>query len=472
VTEVLTYQSALRQSEARKDAILRSALDGIIIMDHEGRFVELNPAAETMFGYPRAVALRRPVAELIIPERLRERHRRGLARYLATGEGAVLHRQVEMPALRADGTEFPVELSIVPIPGSDPPMFTGFLRDVTERRLAATRLQESMERFRSLVDVSAQIVWTADADGMVIDESASWRTFTGQTHDERKGAGWLDALHPDDRARTREAWRDAVARRSDIEIEYRLHHVSGEWRWATVRATPIFAEDGALKGYVGMNIDITERKQAEERQRLLANELAHRGKNLLAVVQSIAARSLSGGRSLAEAKDVLLHRLQALARGQSMLVSGGVEGASVAEIVRLELEVFSQRVTIDGPEVLLTPKTAETFALVVHELGTNAVKHGALSVPDGRVTVNWSVVGHGSAQRFRFQWQERGGPPAVQPSGRGFGSILLEQAAAHAFHAEPRLRFTPGGLHYDFDAPLAAISADTSGHEAGRPAAS
>jgi two-component sensor histidine kinase len=108
----------------------------------------------------------------------------------------------------------------------------------------------------------------------------------------------------------------------------------------------------------------------------------------------------------------------------------------------------------------------------VHELGTNAIKHGSLSVPDGRVAINWSVVGDGSGQRFRFQWQEHGGPPAVQPSGRGFGSILLEQAAAHAFHAEPRLRFTPGGLYYDFDAPLAAISAGAPGHEAARPAAS
>jgi PAS domain S-box-containing protein len=384
----------------------------------------------------------------------------------------VLHRQVELPALRADGTEFPAELSIVPIPGSDPPMFTGFLRDVTDRRLAETRLREGVERFRSLVEVSAQIVWTTDADGMAIDDSPSWRAFTGQTYDEWKGAGWLDALHPDDRARTMEAWRDAVARRSGIEIDYRLHHVSGEWRWATVRATPIFAEDGVLKGYVGMNTDITERKQAEERQHLLANELAHRGKNLLAVVQSIAARSLSGTRSLADAKDVLLHRLQALARGQSMLVSGGFEGASVAEIVRLELEVFSQRVTINGPEVLLTPRAAETFALVVHELGTNAVKHGALSVPKGRATVKWSVEGDGSEQRFRFQWQEFDGPAVVQPSGRGFGSILLEKAAAQAFQTQPRLRFAPDGLDYEFDAPLSVISAGASGHQAGRDAAS
>jgi PAS domain S-box-containing protein len=467
VTEVLVFQSQLRQSEARKDAILRSALDAIIIMDHEGRFVDVNPAAERMFGHSRTAALGRPVADLIIPPRLREQHHRGLAHYLATGEGTMLHRQVELPALRANGTEFPVEVSIVPVPGSNPPLFTGFLRDVSDRRLAESRLRESAERFRSLVEVSAQIVWMADPDGAMTDDSPSWRAFTGQTYDEWKGFGWLDAIHPDDRARVAEAWRDTVARKADIEIDYRLHHVSGEWRWTTVRATQIFTEDGAFKGYVGMNTDITERKQAEERQRLLANELAHRGKNLLAVVQAIAARSLTGTRSLGEARDALLHRLQALARGQSVLVSGGVDGASVGEIVRLELEIFSERVKIEGPEVLLTPKAAETFSLVVHELGTNAAKHGALSVPDGRVAVKWAVEGNNSEEKFRFQWREHDGPAVAQPSRRGFGSILLEQAAAQAFQTQPSLRFTPDGLRYDFDGPLSAIIARAPDDEDG-----
>ncbi|HKB37115.1 MAG TPA: PAS domain S-box protein, partial [Gemmataceae bacterium] len=130
---------AVRESEARKAAILETALDGVITMDHQGRIVEFNPAAEAVFGYRRAEVLGRPLAELIVPPPLRERHQQGLARYLADGEGPVLNRRIEMPALRADGTEFPVELAITRIPAEGPPLFTGFVRDLSERKRAERR---------------------------------------------------------------------------------------------------------------------------------------------------------------------------------------------------------------------------------------------------------------------------------------------------------------------------------------------
>ena len=144
---------ALRQSEARKDAILKAALDAIITMDHEGDFVEFNPAAERIFGWKEQEVIGKSLAEVIIPERLRERHRQGLARYLATGLGPVLNQRIELPALRADGTEFPSEIAIMPIPGSQPPMFTAFLRDITERKQAeeslAARAEELAQADRS-----------------------------------------------------------------------------------------------------------------------------------------------------------------------------------------------------------------------------------------------------------------------------------------------------------------------------------
>ncbi len=134
VTERHEAEAALRASEARKEAILSSALDAIITMDHAGRLVEFNPAAERIFGHTRESVLGRPLADVIIPERLRESHNRGLQHYLATGIGPVLHKQIELPALRADGTEFSAELAIIAIPGIAPPVFTAFLRDVTARK--------------------------------------------------------------------------------------------------------------------------------------------------------------------------------------------------------------------------------------------------------------------------------------------------------------------------------------------------
>ena len=138
----------LRNSEARKDAVLRTALDAVITMSHDGKITEFNPAAETMFGYDRHEVVGRPLAELIIPERFREAHAKGLARLVASGESKVMGRRIEINALRRDGSEFPVEIAITRIPLVGAPTFTGYIRDLTERRQAEEKLRESEERLR------------------------------------------------------------------------------------------------------------------------------------------------------------------------------------------------------------------------------------------------------------------------------------------------------------------------------------
>jgi PAS domain S-box-containing protein len=137
-----------RESEARKSAILQSALDCIVAMDHRGVIVEFNPAAERVFGYSREEAIGRRMADLIIPPALREAHARGLARYLATGEERMVGRLVEMTAMRADGTLFPVELAISKVDLPGPPLFTGYLRDITERKRAEAEVARALEAER------------------------------------------------------------------------------------------------------------------------------------------------------------------------------------------------------------------------------------------------------------------------------------------------------------------------------------
>jgi PAS domain S-box-containing protein len=274
VTEALLFQAELRQSEARKTAILKSALDAIVSMDHNGDCVEFNDAAQQMFGYSRAQALGKPVADLIIPARLRERHREGTSRFLATGRGSVLNRRIEMPALRADGTEFPVELAIAVVEGSSPSMFTAFLRDITERKRTEEALRRSQVRDEALVQAASQIVWTMDTGGAAVEDSPSWRAFTGQSYGQWKGFGWLDALHPDDRDRVKDLWQRAVAAGTPLETEYRIRHAGGDWRWTAVYAAPVLEDGGgAVREWVGMNIDISERKQAEEQLRRSHAEL-------------------------------------------------------------------------------------------------------------------------------------------------------------------------------------------------------
>jgi PAS domain S-box-containing protein len=135
-------------SEARKTAILESALDAIVSMDHEGNIGEFNPAAEKMFGYARDDVIGKPMAETIIPPSLRERHRRGLKHYLATGEGPVLGKRLELTGMRVDGSEFPLEVTIVRVKLAGPPLFTGYLRDITERKRNEEELRRSLETLR------------------------------------------------------------------------------------------------------------------------------------------------------------------------------------------------------------------------------------------------------------------------------------------------------------------------------------
>lgn len=150
-------ESSLRESQERTGAIIDSALDGVIVMNHEGRIVEFNPAAEQIFGYSPDEVIGRILGEVIILAKLREGHQRGLANYLATGVGPVLGKRIEITGLRADGSEVPLELSITRMPESGSPLFTGFLRDITDRKLAERRVQAQLTRLELLHHITRAI---------------------------------------------------------------------------------------------------------------------------------------------------------------------------------------------------------------------------------------------------------------------------------------------------------------------------
>lgn len=221
-------------------------------------------------------------------------------------------------------------------------------------------------------------------------------------------------------------------------------------------SSPLKAGDEII-GLVVVFQDVTERKRSEERQRLLAHELEHRSRNLLTVVQSIVSRSLPAKDAFDEIRQSLLRRLRSLAQSQNLLMSRGFEGATVAEIVSGELAAFSDRTDVTGPNVMLQVQVAQTLTLIVHELATNATKHGALSRPSGHVAVQWWIEGAGADARFRFRWLERGGPRVFRPTRQGFGRDLLEKAAGQDFASTPTIRFEEDGLRYDIDAPASVV---------------
>jgi PAS domain S-box-containing protein len=257
-------EKALRQSEERMRAVLESALDCVITMDHEGRVVEFNPSAEKTFGYRRGEAIGRILAELIIPHSLRAAHTRGLSRYLATGEGPVLGKHIELTAMRGDGSEFPVELAITRIASQDPPLFTGFIRDITERKRGEEALRESEAQFRTMANSIPQLAWMAHPDGFIFWYNQRWHDYTGTTPEQMIGWGWQSVHHPDVLPKVLEKWRGAIAAGQPFEMEFPLRAANGTFRTFLTRGQPLKDSKGAVVQWFGTNTDVDELKRMEE----------------------------------------------------------------------------------------------------------------------------------------------------------------------------------------------------------------
>ncbi len=201
-----------------------------------------------------------------------------------------------------------------------------------------------------------------------------------------------------------------------------------------------------------------ERQSSETRRQLLLRELQHRTNNLLAVISSIARRTLLEGRPIKEVRENLMGRLKALANASDTLALAHWQGADIAIVVHNEMRTFAGRYTSSGPPVLLSSQATQNMSLLIHELATNASKHGALSAPNGQVNIVWQIEGDGAEARLRFDWIERGGPPAQPPQRRGFGYTLLETVLSD-LNRKPEMRFDPEGLSYSTTIRLNSVVA-------------
>lgn len=261
----------------------------------------------------------------------------------------------------------------------------------------------------------------------------------------------LALIHPEDRQKRQDAIARALAEHAEMEVEYRTRRPDGSIGWVLARGRAVY-EGGRAVRMAGISLDITARRAAEERQALLIHELNHRVKNTLATVQSMAMQSLRSAEDPLAANAAFLDRLMALSRVHDLLSEGVWEGASLSDVVRRTLEPYVQdlsRLTVLGPAVHLVPNAAVTLNLALHELATNAMKYGALSVPAGRVDITWRAEG----AVLVIDWREAGGPPVEAPKRRGFGSRLIERGLAHEL-GEARLAFPPEGLWCQISVPI------------------
>ncbi|MDZ3836069.1 MAG: HWE histidine kinase domain-containing protein [Rhodospirillales bacterium] len=303
----------------------------------------------------------------------------------------------------------------------------------------------------------------ADLQGRFQACNPAYAAMLGYSEDELRNTVSFELIHPDDRednlARIKRLLAGEVP---SFEILNRYVAKDGAAIWVHKHVSLLRGASGRFTHIIGLVTDMTERKRAEEHRQLLVNELNHRVKNTLAVVQAIAQQTFRAAEAPGDLVTAFQNRLAALAAAHNLLSRLNWQQASLEELARETTAAsFAEaaRIRMAGPYVVLPPKKAVTLAMALHELCTNAMKYGALSVPAGRVELTWEAT-QGERPAIRLRWHESGGPPVVAPEHEGFGSRIIEQALAHEFEGRVDMDFRPEGLVVILEGALPAPSGE------------
>jgi PAS domain S-box-containing protein len=331
----------------------------------------------------------------------------------------------------------------------------------TELENSAARLVQSEQR-RSLALAAGQMgSWEWDPlDGRFIWDDGQYRIFGVDPASFDMTVENVRALvHPDDWKHLQNAIKPAAPNAPSLQSEFRVVRPSGETRWCIGTAVASMDATDQIVRISGVTVDITDRKEAEERQALLAREVDHRARNALALVQSIVRLTRADNiKSYTAAVD---GRIAALSRAHTLLAQSRWQGADLARLVEEEIAAYrigeAEKITAYGPDVSLDPRSAQTLALALHELSTNAAKYGALSVLPGRVRLTWEL----DADNLILHWVESGGPAAAPPATPGFGINVISASIERQLEGEARFEWHPEGLHCTLAVPRGERSDNT-----------
>lgn len=325
----------------------------------------------------------------------------------------------------------------------------------TERELRLAR----QSLLLSLAIGSANMgIWYYDTGSGRTEWDEQLRRMIGQERAPQQPAvtDFTSMIVPEDRERVEAALARSIEKGVPYDEEFRIVRPDGSRVWLVGQGERLI-ENGRI-AMVGFNADITRRKEAEEQNRFMMRELDHRVKNILAIIVSIARTSGRSASSYEEFIGAFENRLGAMARTHSMLADQRWQGAKLATLIHEELAQSHQgeNVQIEGPEVEVSPAAAQSLSMALHELTTNAIKHGSLSTPKGRLVIRWEVTREGEC--LDLVWQETGGPPVSEPAGRGFGSTVIERILGAQLQAKIELAYEAQGLRAHFLIPMRLLA--------------
>ncbi|NIK50146.1 sensor histidine kinase [Variibacter gotjawalensis] len=324
----------------------------------------------------------------------------------------------------------------------------------SEQRRLTEELGTAVQRYETALRGSNVTVFTQDEN---LRYTSISNDFLGRPADDIVGSDEERVIPAESLQKVvgikREALDTGESSSGEVEVASDDHT-----RWFDLHVEPLRDLQGVMVGLTGAVVDITDRKENEAHLRLLLRELTHRSKNLLAVIQAMARQTARHVGSTEAFLDQFSARLQALATSHDLLVQESWHGASLHELVRMQLshhlDRFESQLTFDGPPVLLKPEAAQGLGLGLHELATNAVKYGALSVPQGRIDIRWRRMPADEGHGIELTWQEQNVPNVKMPTRRGFGSTVIERHLARSLDAEVKLEFPEGGARFQAIIPI------------------
>ena len=455
VTARLETQSAIRRSEAKFRATFENAAVGIAHVAPDGTWLDVNQRLCEIVGYSRDEIIARTFQDITHLDDLEA----DLDYVNKLLQGRADSYTMDKRYIRKDGSVVWANLTVACVRTSrgEVEYFVSVIEDISKRKMAEAAVRESADRVRHALAAGGLGAWELDIATQIARGDEHIRTMFGTQTGDITQQQFLSLVHDADLAGVQSALAKAADPQGDghFEFGYRIRRpIDGVERWMSSQGQAIF-ENGRPVRFIGVTLDVTERKLAEQHTQLLMSEVNHRSKNLLSVVQAVARQTARKG-DPATFVARLGERIDGLAASQDLLVKNLWQGVDVADLVEAQLSHFKDligtRVLIEGPPAKLKPPAAQGIGMAVHELATNAAKYGALSNSDGRVHIAWQVTG-GPTAEFRMSWSEEGGPLVEVPSNSGFGQMVIGRMAEAAVSGTAEIDYRESGLIWKLTAP-------------------
>jgi PAS domain S-box-containing protein len=461
ITERKQAEETLQESEQQFRDLLGALPAAIYVTDAAGHITYCNQGAVELWGVAPRLGLDKwyDLARFFHADGT-PMLRRNCPMQLALQEGRAV-RGCEALMERRDGTRIYITPNPTPLRDGTGAIsgVVNMTLDISERKEAELALAERDLQL-ALAGKAARVgSFAYDTSTELIQVSQGYTVLHGlpEGTTEIPRSRWRAGVHPEDLPRL-DVHRDKVwkERRRDSNVEYRIVHADGEVRWIEARSFTSYDHHGRPQRVVGVNIDITERKRAEEHQRVLVAELDHRVKNVLATVSAIISRTHDPSLLAADFATALDGRIRSMSSTHELLSQGRWRGIQLLELVQRELAPFvsSDNADIDGPEAVLSAEAAQIMAMVLHELVTNAAKYGALSTQCGRVRVGWRWRTNGAPlARLVVEWQEIGGPAVPACKRSGYGTSVIRELLPYELGGTVDLVFAADGVRCKLEIP-------------------